>query len=463
MHGLFRSTTFTGVIHFAGVSLDSWCAAKEEKCVYVNQAGVREVMKQVEALGVAAAKSWRRTTVPWVVLGSSVDVYGANPAEPMPETALGRAMLKAEEAFATAFRPAGYENGAKRMRGAIVRFSHVYGYPHDIAIEEAFVPALVRGALSSLPIQYDSDAAPMDLLHVDDAVRGVMDTIAMLETSDKLERVNLVAGKAYPAEKLVEMVRDATGSMSPVVDLGDHQATREIKHDPTHAEAVLGWRPEISLETGLQRTVAAVTEAQHQWVLAHLENECPASPLLPKGFTPRPHPADERNKPLHKLDKCLVNLHFNHDGFLHHVKCDDGKHCEANAVYVDGYNWNASYWIVHADQAGEGRAKMMFEEEKGGGWLGLPERAKGEARWELVEDDGFHHTTFGVEAAPGSSMLKMRLPTHEQVHAVSNRTDGSTWFSVVEDAGYDMRMTVVCCPTEGDWPLLMDDRELCAR
>lgn len=57
-------------------------------------------------------------------------------------------------------------------------------------------------------------------------------------------------------------------------------------------------------------------------------------------------------------------------------------------------------------------------------------------------------------------MLKMRLPgTHDQIHAVSNGTDQSTWFSVTQDTAFDMRMTVVCCPTEGEWPLLMDDRE----
>lgn len=54
-------------------------------------------------------------------------------------------------------------------------------------------------------------------------------------------------------------------------------------------------------------------------------------------------------------------------------------------------------------------------------------------------------------------MLTVSLPGAQQVHAVSNNTDQTTWFAISPKQTFDMRMTVVCCPQEGNWPLLLDD------
>jgi len=50
--------------------------------------------------------------------------------------------------------------------------------------------------------------------------------------------------------------------------------------------------------------------------------------------------------------------------------------------------------------------------------------------------------------------------TTTQVYAIPNATAESTWFNLDTASSpprFDMRMTVLCCPSEGDWPLLLDD------
>jgi len=59
-----------------------------------------------------------------------------------------------------------------------------------------------------------------------------------------------------------------------------------------------------------------------------------------------------------------------------------------------------------------------------------------------------------------ASNLRLIVPGGEQIHAVANATGETNWFALQSTpAAYDMRMTVLCCPSQGDWPLLLDDRK----
>lgn len=71
-----------------------------------------------------------------------------------------------------------------------------------------------------------------------------------------------------------------------------------------------------------------------------------------------------------------------------------------------------------------------------------------------------------AKVAPDSSYLRMTLPAADkQVHSIANVSAASTWFSLDEPGHlggdrFDVRMNVVCCPSEGDWPLVLDDCKL---
>lgn len=407
---LLSAHSFEGILHLAAVSLDSWCAPKEADCLAVNEGGVKSVMKQVEGIASKASKSWRRTQVPWVVLGSSMEVYGSGDgvvdelSTRHPGTALGRTKAKGEEAFEASIQKA---DGVAGVKGMIVRFSDVYGYDHHSSISESFVPALVGNAITSMPIQYDSDVAPIDLLHVDDAVDGVLKAIRHLNVgaeSARVESVNLVSGSTWVVEEVVERARQLTGAMSPVMDIGDHRTSFATnQYHNAHALNSLDWTPTITLPDGFTRTLRELTSAMHSYSLNYLHENCaPTSEFPSPNARAKTHPADERNKHLHKLDGCLVQMAFAHDDYLHHMKCSDGKHCTADGEYVAGYNWNGTFWIMHASNKGERKARVSFEEEKGMGWLGAPRGLMGhsEVSWELVdEDDTRWETDFDIEVS----------------------------------------------------------------
>ncbi|ORY29661.1 hypothetical protein BCR39DRAFT_531489 [Naematelia encephala] len=448
---LLNREAYDGIIHLGSISLDEWCESKLEECEAVNLGGTRRLMDALKA----------KEKAPWVVFGSRM----------ADETTLGKMKAQAESIIEDAIESSrailDSDEARPGLRGTILRFPQVYGYDHLTSIQSTFIPSLISAALTSLPIQYDQSIAPFDLVHVEDAVAGVIAAIHRLEEGQVgLYTVDFDTGRRYTQAELVEKVRRETGTMSPVRTIGQAETARPLEPEgiPTND---LGWAAETSLDEGLKRMVTALNEATHAYSTEYLAQHCSSNFL---------HPADERNHHLDRLEGCTVTLGFEHQEFLHHLKCSDGRHCTADGEYVSGYNWNATVWKIHRVQSkgkgsGKGKTRFMFAEEQGMGWLGVSAHdmeREGEVGLELFdfddetreEEEGV--VAFNVEVADDASYLRMTIPeTGQQLRAMADATDDTTWFALESDLQrhFDMRMTVLCCHREGEWPLLLDDHE----
>lgn len=509
------TTSFDGVIHFAAVTLDQWCAPKLEACEDVNVGGTKAVMEAVEEIlqrarhkgaGFLSALT-KEETVPWVLFGSSMDVFGASvggdaveeSTAQKPETALGKTKAHAEDALRDAFarsqrgataldvaekadnsKPA---SAVTHLRASIVRFADVYGYHRSWTIPSAFFPRLVQHAVTSLPIQYSSDHAPMDLLHISDAVKGLLAAVKRLDASastvSSLESFNLVkGGKRWMQGEIVDIIRSEVQSLSPVRDIGDHkmQLVGWAEFSNKVALENLGWKPEIELPYGLAQAVVQLANDAADYTKNFMAHECPATDDLDVphiGMGPvEMVEADARNRDLYKIHNCTVNIGFDRNGFVDHIKCEDGKHCVANVTKVPSYNWNQTVWYVQtvpgSPKESNGRAKVKFWQENGMGYLGVAQSeldAGGPVTFELFNDGDTpaYQDTFEIEVSPDSSALRLLLPGRsKQIHATPDPTGSEQSVFVVNevrDDQYDMRFAVLCCPSEGDWPLFLDDHE----
>ncbi|WWC71348.1 uncharacterized protein I206_105303 [Kwoniella pini CBS 10737] len=485
---LFASTSFNGVIHLAAISLESWCAPKENECHEVNVEGTKQILDQIgDTLTEKRKRLWnRQVKTPWIILGSSMEVYPqeqgvSEVSGKNPTSALGRTKLGAEIALQDAVRNSsldGFE-GEAMINGMILRFPEVYGYPQSQSVPHAFIPSLLTNALTSLPIQFSSDIPSLDLLHVDDAIKGILKAISRIEDQSRLgvrseggvEEFNLVYGQRWQTQDIVELVRTEAHSMSPIRDIGSATSPQMPNFSNGRAKDILEWEPEISAPVGLGVALQTLSEDIAEYSRTWHQNHCSPNADFPSedNVLSDHFVEDLRNKDLTKLDGCTVNLGFDHEGWLHHVKCEDGKHCSADGEKVTAMNWNQSVFIVHkaADYNKKERTvRVMFEEEKGMGYLGYRKTKEDEIGLELFEkDDSEGQIEFDIEVNRHGSFLRLLIPdTGRQIHALSNSTDSSTWFTLEPttrwiDPHFDMRMNVLCCPSEGDWPLLLDDYE----
>ena len=117
-------------------------------------------------------------------------------------------------------------------------------------------PTFVRQALDGEPITVFGDGSQTrSFCYVDDLIRGLV----LLAESGEHMPVNIGNPNEFTLIDLAEKVLKITGSSSEIVfealPIDDPQVRQP---DITRAKQVLGWQPEIELEEGLRRMIAAL-------------------------------------------------------------------------------------------------------------------------------------------------------------------------------------------------------------
>jgi UDP-glucose 4-epimerase len=132
------------------------------------------------------------------------------------------------------------------MACASLRFSNVYG--PGMTEKDSFVPRLMRAARDGEGVQVRGDGSMIrDLVHVDDAVGGVMAAWAAGYSGPLI----LGAGRSVTVNEMVTTARRVTGAPLPVehVPVGNGEMPAVVV-DISAARAI-GYRPVLDLETGM--------------------------------------------------------------------------------------------------------------------------------------------------------------------------------------------------------------------
>jgi len=224
-----------GVIHLAAVSRVAWAHADPERCWSVNVGGVENLLAAL-------------TAQQWVLFASSREVYG-NPAR-LPATE--DAAMRPLNVYARA-KIEGERLVREHPRQAIVRLSNAYGPVADHA--DRVVPAFARAAARGGSVRVDGAGRTFDFVHLDDVVTGVYALVRRLASGDELPPVHLTTGVGTSLGRLAELAtRHGATAASPGVER-DYDVERFVG-DPARAEALLGWRPTVSIDQGFARLVA---------------------------------------------------------------------------------------------------------------------------------------------------------------------------------------------------------------
>jgi len=233
-----------GVIHLAACSRVGRAEACPQAAKRDNEAALVALIDSVT----------HQPDPPWLLFTSSREVYGDAARLPVHESApiepvnvYGRTKA-AGEALVSKAREAG-------GRVATVRLTNVYGAPWDHP--DRLVPSLAHAAFLGLPLHVRGAGRTLDLIHVDDVVRGLMAVALRLDQgATGLPTMNLCTGRFTTMEEIARLIVARAGSPSPI--LFEAPPPHEVLHfvgDPRLAHRVLGWRPQVSVEAGLGRLI----------------------------------------------------------------------------------------------------------------------------------------------------------------------------------------------------------------
>jgi dTDP-glucose 4,6-dehydratase len=205
------------------------------------------------ALGLAKFKRAR------FLLASTSEVYGDPQVHPQPETYWGhvnpigpRGVYDEAKRYAEALTMAYHTQ--QGVDTAIVRIFNTFG-PKMRPNDGRAIPTFVRQALAGEPLTvYGDGSQTRSFCYVDDLIRGI---VLLAESGEHLP-VNLGNPDERTLLELAEAIKRVTGARSEIVfealPVDDPQQRRP---DITRAQQLLGWQPEIPLEEGLSRLLAA--------------------------------------------------------------------------------------------------------------------------------------------------------------------------------------------------------------
>ena len=255
--GLFAQYPISRVVHFAAETHVDRSILDPGVFVRTNVLGTHNLLE-------AARQAWKETAVeaPRFLHISTDEVYGSlGPDDPaVTETS----------PYAPRSPYAASKAGADHLARA---YFHTYGLPVLITncsnnygpyqFPEKLIPFCLCQALEGKPIPiYGRGDNIRDWLFVEDHCRAVL---TVLERGAPGETYNIAGGQEKPNLELVRLLlrlleeikpelRDLERLITLVADRPGHDWRYAL--DTGKIEAQLGWRPQVSLEEGLRRTVS---------------------------------------------------------------------------------------------------------------------------------------------------------------------------------------------------------------
>lgn len=234
-----------GVVHLAAVSRVVWGENNPALCQATNVGGLQNVLSAV----------FLEEKRPWVIFGSSREVYGQPELLPATEeTSLrpmniyARTKVEGEQLIAMARK--------EGLRAMVIRLSNVFGSTFDHA--DRVIPAFARAAVLGHTLRVDGDGHTFDFTHIDDVTRGLVALIQLLQDgADAQPPIHLVSGKPTTLGQLARMAIDIAVSSSTV----SHASPRNFDVErfygsPERAGRLLAWAPRVSLIEGLTRLIS---------------------------------------------------------------------------------------------------------------------------------------------------------------------------------------------------------------
>ncbi len=195
------------------------------------------------------------------VFSSSCAAYGDSPEIPKREVMAVEAVSPyaaaklASEQYVLAFTRAG------KLNGVALRYFNVFGPRQDPnSPYSAVIPRFLRAVADGQPVTvYGDGAQTRDFVYVSDVVNANL--LAAWEPAAPGQVFNIGSGRQTSLNALLDRIADVTATNPRRINVPKRHG--DVLHsvaDINRAGRILGYRPEVSLDDGLELTWASMAE-----------------------------------------------------------------------------------------------------------------------------------------------------------------------------------------------------------
>ena len=232
-----------GVVHLAAVSRVKWAFEDPLACIHTNVGGTINVL---EAIRQAHGKQ------PWVIFGSSREVFGESRPLPVteetpchPMNVYGVAKIAGEDLCKIFAKDYG-------LKTRTLRFSNVYTSSRD-QLDRVIPKFILRAAKNEDIIINGTGQETFDFTYIQDTISGIWGCIQEIQKSQR-PYDDFILPKRIPTtlREYAEIINKVLASKSEIkYAQGRSYDVNKFYADPAKAKQFLGFNPSTALEEGI--------------------------------------------------------------------------------------------------------------------------------------------------------------------------------------------------------------------
>jgi len=238
-----------GVIHLAAVSRVKIAQENPLECIQTNIGGTINILDAVRQEIVNGKH-------PWIIFGSSREVYGEPKVLPVTEGSPRNAINIYGISKVTGEDLCKMYTEHYRLKTRVLRFSNVYTGLKDQL--DRVIPKFILQALKDEDLVINGTGEELfDFTYINDSIQGIYACIQEVLKSDiSFEHFNISSGIPVTLRELAELIIKKTESNSHIKFTKSRSYdVNKFYADPTKAKKSLGFFPKILIDGGIELAI----------------------------------------------------------------------------------------------------------------------------------------------------------------------------------------------------------------
>lgn len=251
LKSIFNKNKIVGVIHLAAVSRVVIAQNNPDECIRTNVEGTKSLLRAMENLIIK----------PWLIFGSSREVYGEPKLLPVKEdfekkfvNIYGNTKIQGENLFT---------NFAKKHKIScvILRFANVYGNQYDLF--DRVLPKFIHSIANNTELIIEGGNQLIDFTHIVDTVATIYKSIQYIE-SDKvlINDFHILPGVGWTLYQAIKYIEEILNKKAIIkVNLKRNYDVEKFVGDNSKIKNILKVDNFLSLKEGLIKAIPIYLKA----------------------------------------------------------------------------------------------------------------------------------------------------------------------------------------------------------